>query len=40
LIRDFGFTEWRDGIWTLDLATTVLNSTRVAIREARLGLSG
>lgn len=36
MIRDFGFTEWRDGIWTLDLATTVLNVTRLAIREARL----
>ncbi len=36
MIRDFGFSEWRDGIWTLDLATTGLSATRTAIREARL----
>lgn len=36
MIRDFGFTEWRDGIWTLDLATTALTATRLAIHEARL----
>lgn len=36
MVRDFGFIEWREGIWTLDLATTVLNATRLAIREARL----
>lgn len=38
MVRDFGFTEWRDGIWILDLATTTLTATRLAIREARLRL--
>ena len=36
MIRDFGFSEWRDSIWTLDLATTGLSATRTAIRETRL----
>ncbi len=36
MVRDFGFVEWNDGLWTLDLATTDLEATRRAIREARL----
>ncbi|MDA3041330.1 MAG: hypothetical protein O3C27_17740 [Actinomycetota bacterium] len=38
MVRDFGFTEWREGIWTFDLTTTVLSTTRLAIRKARLGV--
>ena len=36
MIRDFGFGEWRDGLWILDLATTGLEATRQSIHEARL----